>query len=146
MRIRRCKIVIVDKSRGSLWRARLPGTSQGREGDVHSKIDLHSLSIEELVALRDNAIAKFAEKAVARQAELAAELEKLSQYGKSAKKSPVAPAIKKAKKGDDVARKNDEANEPIARLRESDPLPVEVMNLGDTSKWQSDRPCYNCFG
>jgi hypothetical protein len=66
---------------------------------------LHSLSIEELVALRDNAIAKFAEKAVARQAELAAELEKLSQYGKSAKKSPVAPAIKKAEKGDDVARK-----------------------------------------
>jgi hypothetical protein len=80
-----------------------------------AKIDLDSLSIEELVALRDNAIAKLAEKVVARQAELAAELEKLSLYGKPAKKSPVAPAVKKAKKSDDVARKNDEGGEPIAQ-------------------------------
>jgi hypothetical protein len=80
-----------------------------------AKIDLDSLSIEELVALRDNAIAKLAEKVLARQAELAAELERLSQYGKAAKKSPVAPVAKKAKKSDDVARKNDESSEPIAQ-------------------------------
>ena len=86
------------------------------------------------------------EKVAARPAELAAELEKLSQYGKSAKKSPVAPAIKKAEKGDDVARKTTRPTNRAPRLRESDPLPVEVMNLGDTSKWQSDRPCYTYFG
>jgi hypothetical protein len=118
MRIRRCKIVtvdvIVDKSRGSLWRARLPGTSQGREGDVHGKIDLDSLRIEELVALRDNAIAKLAEKVVARQAELAAELEKPSQYRQVSEEIAGCSCNQEGRKGDDVARKNDEANEPIA--------------------------------
>jgi hypothetical protein len=62
-----------------------------------AKIDLDSLGIEELVALRDNAIAKLAEKVAARQAELEAELEKLSQYGKPVKKSSAVPAAAKAK-------------------------------------------------
>lgn len=73
-----------------------------------SKIDLDSLSIEELAALRDNATEKLAEKVAARHAELEAELEKLSQYGKPAKKSPGAPAVAKA-------RKSDEAKESIAK-------------------------------
>ena len=37
MRIRRCKIVIVDKSRRSLWRARLPVSDKGT-GGLHGKI------------------------------------------------------------------------------------------------------------
>jgi hypothetical protein len=51
-----------------------------------AKIDLDSLNIEELASLRDRAIEKLAEKVAARHAELEAEIERLSQYGKSAKK------------------------------------------------------------
>ena len=81
-----------------------------------AKIDLDALNIEELAALRDNAINKLAEKVAARQAELEAELEKLSQYGKPAKKPLGAPVVAKAKKNDEVAaRKSDEAKEPIAK-------------------------------
>jgi hypothetical protein len=80
-----------------------------------AKIDLDSLSIEELAALHDNATDKLAEMVAARQAELEAELEKLSQYGKPAKKSPGAPAVAKVKKSDEVTRKSDEAKEPIAK-------------------------------
>jgi hypothetical protein len=76
-----------------------------------TKIDLDSLSIEELVALRDKATDKLAERVAARQAELESELEKLSQYGKPAKKSPGAPVVAKAKKSDEIARKSDEAKE-----------------------------------
>ena len=78
-----------------------------------AKIDLDSLSIEELAALRDNATGKLAEKVAARQAELEAELEKLSQYGRPAKKSPVSAPVAKARKSDE--RKSDEAKEPIAK-------------------------------
>ena len=49
-----------------------------------AKIDLDSLTIEELAALRDAATEKLAQKVMARQAELEAELERLSQYGKLA--------------------------------------------------------------
>jgi hypothetical protein len=85
-----------------------------------AKIDLDSLGIEELAALRDNAATKLAEKVAARQAELEAELEKLSQYGKPAKKSHAPAPVVKAKKSDDkksdeVAKKSDEAKEPIAK-------------------------------
>ena len=64
-----------------------------------AKIDLDSLGIEELAALRDNATAKLMEKVAARQVELESELERLSQYGKPAKKSkkPAAKAKPKAK-------------------------------------------------
>jgi hypothetical protein len=44
-----------------------------------AKIDLDSLGIEELAALRENATGKLMEKVAARRAELEAELEKLSQ-------------------------------------------------------------------
>jgi hypothetical protein len=80
-----------------------------------AKIDLDSLSIEELAALRDAAIEKLAQKVAARQSELEAELESLSQYGKLTRKSPAAPAVAKPKKSDEAVRKNDEAKEAVAK-------------------------------
>jgi hypothetical protein len=74
-----------------------------------AKIDLDTLSIEEVAALRDNATDKLMEKVAARRAELEAELEKLAQYDRPAKKSAaVAPVATKP-------RKADEAKEPVAR-------------------------------
>jgi hypothetical protein len=78
-----------------------------------AKIDLDSLSIEEVAALRDSATDKLMEKVAARRAELEAELEKLSQYDKPGKKSLAAAPVTKAKKSDD--NKSDEAKEPIAK-------------------------------
>jgi len=72
-----------------------------------AKIDLDTLSIEELAALRDDAIEKLADKVAARQAELEAELEKLAQYGKPAKKSQATPVAK--------PKKDDPAKESIAK-------------------------------
>ena len=77
-----------------------------------AKNDLDALSIEELAALRENATDKLMEKVAARRAELEAELEKLSQYDRLAKKSQPAPPAK-AKKSDE--KKSDEAKEPIAK-------------------------------
>ena len=77
-----------------------------------AKNDLDSLSIEELAALRESATDKLLEKVSARRAELEAELEKLSQYDRLAKKSQAAPAAK-AKKSDE--KTSDEAKEPIAK-------------------------------
>jgi hypothetical protein len=78
-----------------------------------AKIDLDSLSIEELAGLRDNATDKLAEKVAARRAELEAELEKLSPYDKPARKPQTAAPAAKVKKTDD--KKSDEANEVIAK-------------------------------
>jgi hypothetical protein len=78
-----------------------------------AKIDLDSLSIEELASLRDHATEKLAEKVAARQAELEAELEKLSQYGKPAKKSQGAAPVVKVKKSDE--KNGEEAKEPVAK-------------------------------
>ena len=78
-----------------------------------AKIDLDSLSIEELAALRDNATDKLMEKVAVRQAELEAELERLSQYGKPVKKSLASAPVVKAKKTDE--KKSDEVKEPIAK-------------------------------
>jgi hypothetical protein len=78
-----------------------------------AKIDLDSLSIEEVAALRDSATDKLMEKVAARRAELEAELEKLSQYDRPAKKSQAAPPVVKAKKGQED--KIDEPKEPIAK-------------------------------
>ena len=83
-----------------------------------AKIDLDSLSIEELAALRDSAADKLMEKVAARRAELEAELEKLSQYDRPAKKSQAAaPPAVKVKKGqeDKPENKIDEPKEPIAK-------------------------------
>jgi hypothetical protein len=79
-----------------------------------AKIDLDSLSIEELAALRDAASEKLAQKVAARQSELEAELESLSQYGKLAKKLPAAPAVVK-KRGDEAVGANAEAKAGVAK-------------------------------
>jgi hypothetical protein len=78
-----------------------------------AKIDLDSLSIEELASLRDNATEKLAEKVASRQAELEAELEKLAQYGKPSKKSLATAPVAKAKKSDE--KKSDEVRDAIAK-------------------------------
>jgi hypothetical protein len=53
------------------------------------------------------------EKVAARQVELESELERLSQYGKPAKKSQAAAPVVKSKKSDE--KKSDEAKEPVAK-------------------------------
>jgi hypothetical protein len=78
-----------------------------------AKIDLDSLSIEELASLREHASDKLFEKVAARRAELEAELEKLAQYGKPVKKSDAAP-VAKAKRSDEV-KEPKEATEPAAK-------------------------------
>jgi hypothetical protein len=71
-----------------------------------AKIDLDSMSIEEVAGLRDQATDKLAEKVAARRAELEAELEKLAQYDKPARKSLASAPVAKAKKSDE--KKSDE--------------------------------------
>ena len=89
-----------------------------------AKIDLDAMSIEEVADLRDLATDKLAEKVAARRAELEAELEKLAQYDKPARKSQVAaPAAKPRKSQENVAasanveaaKKVDEVKEPVAK-------------------------------
>ncbi len=77
-----------------------------------AKIDLDSLSIEQLAVLRDDVTEKLLEKVAARQVELEAELEKLSQYGKAVRKSPAAPVAKTRKA---VAKNNDANSDEIER-------------------------------
>jgi DNA-binding protein H-NS len=77
-----------------------------------AKIDLDALSIEELASLREQANEKLQEKVAARQAELEAELERLAQYGKPAKKSVAAPAPTKARKNDE--KRGDDLKESVA--------------------------------
>jgi hypothetical protein len=81
-----------------------------------AKTDLDSLTIEELANLRDRAIEKLAEKVAARHAELEAEMERLSQYGKPAKKLQGAAPVAKAKKSDKTSdeNKSEQAEDPIA--------------------------------
>ena len=64
-----------------------------------TKIDFDAMSIEELAALRDNASAKLLEKVTARQVELEAEIERLSQYGKQSKKVAATAPVSKPRKG-----------------------------------------------
>ncbi|MCW5703500.1 MAG: hypothetical protein R3D82_14845 [Xanthobacteraceae bacterium] len=66
-----------------------------------AKTDLDSLSIEELAALRERAGEKLMEKVEARRAELEAELEKLAQYGRPAKKAAAATPVPRAKRSDE---------------------------------------------
>ena len=86
-----------------------------------AKIDLDAMSIEEVAELRDLATDKLAEKVAARRAELEAELEKLAQHDKPARKSQVAaPAVKPKKSQEngapgEAAKKTDEVKEPVAK-------------------------------
>ena len=75
-----------------------------------AKIDLDSLSIDELAALREHATDKLFEKVAARRAELEAELEKLAQYGRPVKKTEGSP-VAKVKKTEEVR----EPKEPVAK-------------------------------
>ena len=75
-----------------------------------AKIDLDSLSIEELAGLREHASDKLFEKVAARRAELEAELEKLAQYGRPLKKAEGVP-VAKVKKAEEVR----ESKEPVAK-------------------------------
>jgi len=74
-----------------------------------AKMDLDTMSIDELASLRDRAIEKLAEKVAARQAELEAELDRLSQYGKPVKKSQAAPPAARRGKNE----KSEEAREHV---------------------------------
>ena len=78
------------------------------EGQM-AKIDLDGMSIDELVKLRANVDAKLAEKVAARQLELEAEMKRLSELGKPAKKSAAAPATTKPRKS--AEKKGEEATE-----------------------------------
>jgi hypothetical protein len=101
-----------------LWHARLPGSEQQTGESGMAKIDLDSLSIEELAGLRESATDKLMEKVAARRAELEAELEKLAQYDRPAKKSLAAAPVVKAKKADDKnadGKNSEEVKEPIAK-------------------------------
>ena len=72
-----------------------------------AKIDLDSLSIEELAALARQRHRKAAEKVAARRAELEAELEKLAQYGKPAQEVASArppPRPRRAEESEGTAR------------------------------------------
>jgi hypothetical protein len=85
-----------------------------------AKIDLDSLSIEEVASLRDSATDKLAEKVAARRAELEAELEKLAQYDKPARKSQISAPVAKPRKSQEAgsnegAGKSDELKQPVAK-------------------------------
>lgn len=74
-----------------------------------AKMDLDTMSIDELASLRDRAIEKLAEKVAARQVELEAELERLSLFGKPVKKTQAAlPAARRGKN-----EKSEEAREHV---------------------------------
>ena len=79
-----------------------------------AKIDLDSLNIEELAALRERVTEKLAEKVAARQVELEAEMERLSQFGKPAKK---VAGCARCKAEEEDEKKRDEAREPKSRSR-----------------------------
>ena len=64
-----------------------------------AKIDLDSLGIDELVKLRESVNIKLQEKVASRQLELEAELQRLSEFGKPAKKA--AASAPKAKKSEE---------------------------------------------
>jgi hypothetical protein len=75
-----------------------------------AKIDLDAMNIDDLAVLRDNVNAKLLEKVAARQLELEAEMERLSQFGKPAKKSQAAPQPAKPKKAE---KRGEETTEPV---------------------------------
>jgi hypothetical protein len=77
-----------------------------------AKIDLDSLAIDELVKLREAVTVKLQEKVAARQLELEAELQRLSEFGKPAKK-PAASAPK-PRKGEEKQAEAPRGEEPPA--------------------------------
>ena len=78
-----------------------------------AKIDLDSLGIDELVKLREAVNVKLQEKVANRQLELEAELQRLSEFGKPAKK-PAAPAPKARKSEERRAEEPRDMEPPVA--------------------------------
>ena len=81
-----------------------------------AKIDLDthldSLGIDELVKLREAVNAKLQEKVASRQLELEAELQRLSEFGKPAKKPAVSPP--KARKSEEKTAEEPSGEAPPA--------------------------------
>jgi hypothetical protein len=77
-----------------------------------AKFDLDSLGIDELVKLREAVSAKLQEKVASRQLELEAELQRLSEFGKPAKKAAVSAP--KPRKGEDKQAEEPRVEEPPA--------------------------------
>jgi hypothetical protein len=78
--------------------------------DLDSHLD--SLGIDELVKLREVVSAKLQEKVANRQLELEAELQRLSEFGKPAKKA--ASPAPKARKGEEQRTEEPRGDEPPA--------------------------------
>jgi hypothetical protein len=77
-----------------------------------AKFDLDSLGIDELVKLRESITAKLQEKVASRQLELEAELQRLSEFGKPAKKA--ASPTPKARKGEESRAEEPRSEVPPA--------------------------------
>jgi hypothetical protein len=77
-----------------------------------AKIDLDLLGIDELVKLRESVNAKLQEKVASRQLELEAELQRLSEFGKPAKKA--ASPAPKGKKGEEKVTEEPSSEVPPA--------------------------------
>jgi hypothetical protein len=90
---------------------RVPVSERNKREVPLAKIDLDTLSIEELAGLREHATDKLFEKVAARRAELEAELEKLAQYGKAPMKKAESAPPPKAKKAEE-AKEPKEPKEP----------------------------------
>jgi hypothetical protein len=120
---RRCSIAIARVTKRRRWikcavflsSTRVPVTENDKREVPLAKIDLDSLSIEELAGLRENAADKLFEKVAARRAELEAELEKLAQYGKPVKKAESVPAPKVKKTEEVKEPKEKEPKEQVAK-------------------------------
>jgi len=97
----------------------LPVAKEKQEVDM-AKIDLDTLNIEELAALREKITEMLAEKVAARHRELEAEMERISQYGKTTKKSAGSAPVAKAKKRDE--KKSDEARNDGSSGEIADPV------------------------
>jgi hypothetical protein len=100
------------------------GDNTKSDSRSESRIDLDAMSIEDLATLRDNANAKLLEKVAARQVELEAEMDRLSQYGKPAKKAaavaaPVAPKQPKKNETKDETKTAKKSEEPDAAVAEA---------------------------
>lgn len=84
------------------------------------KVDLDSMSIDDLAVLRDQASEKLADKIAARQRELAAEMEKLSTLSKTAKAAAPKKDIKDALKPQDMAKPQEAPKHPMAKPAQAD--------------------------
>lgn len=92
------------------------------------KVDLDSMSIDDLATLRDQASEKLADKIAARQRELAAEMEKLTALGKTAKIAAPKKDLKDIKdalkpqdmKPQDMARPQDATKPQMAKTPHAD--------------------------